>query len=97
VFGFVFRCVVYAMVVAIAFAVARLEWSMLGLDSLSGGAAEAAANIAVWHDRLPIGLILAILVLALAGAVARLLAVFFLWALIGAILTAPFAIAHAAG
>ncbi|MBV9103867.1 MAG: hypothetical protein JO060_09755 [Candidatus Eremiobacteraeota bacterium] len=93
--GVIVRFVLYVVLIAIAFVVARAEWSALGIDALTAGSDEAVARIARWHDRLPVALPFATFVIALVGEASRMLALFLLWVLIGAILTAPIAIAHA--
>jgi hypothetical protein len=95
--SFMMRLVVYALAVALAVVLARAEWRSLGIDSALGGDDLSLARIARWQTRLPLALSLGTLLLAALGRVSRPLAMFLLWALVAAIVTAPFAIARAVG
>jgi hypothetical protein len=95
--GFLVRFVLYAIGVGIAFVLASVEWSAFGLDAVASGGGPAAARIARWHDRLPVALSLATFLAAALGSVSRLLATFLFWALVAAIVSAPFLIARALG
>jgi hypothetical protein len=94
---FLTRLVLYAVAVALAVLLARAEWRALGLDALIGGDDLAVARVERWQARLPIVLSLGTLLLATFGRVSRPIAALLLWALVGAIITAPFAIARALG
>ncbi len=86
---FILRFLVYAIVLGVAYGVAQSFWVRQGLDldvSLSG-----------YHSIAITALTLAPLVLAIVAIVARPLAVFVLFYLVGAMLTAPFALAHVVG
>jgi hypothetical protein len=95
--GFIVRLVLYAIGIAIALAIARIEWGAFGLDAVANGTTAAAARIARWHDRLPVTIALSAVLLAALGAVWRHLATLLLWALLGAIVSAPFFISRALG
>lgn len=85
----VLRFLSYAIVLGVAYGIAQHFWVQQGLDlndSLDGYHAVATAALTV-----------APLVLAVVAIVARPLAVFVLFYLVGAVLTAPFALAHFVG
>jgi hypothetical protein len=86
---FVLRFLSFAIVLGVAYGIAQNVWVQQGLDlneSLAGYHATAIA-----------ALTLAPLVLAIVAIFARPLAVFVLFYLVGAVLTAPFALAHVVG
>ena len=93
--GFLFRFVLFAIGIGIAFGLARIEWPALGLDALVTANAPAAARIARWNDRLPVVLSVATFVAAGLGSVSRLLGIFLFWALAAAIVMTPFLISRA--
>jgi hypothetical protein len=86
---FVLRFLSYAIVLGIAYGVAQNFWVQRGLD--------LNENLAGYHTVAITALTLAPLVLAVVAIVARRLAVFVLFYLVGAVLTAPFALSHVAG
>jgi len=87
--AFLLRFLSYAIVLGIAYGIANGVWIKDGLDlnsSLAGYRALAIACLAI-----------APFVLAFVAIVARPLAVFVLFYLVGALLTAPFVLARFAG
>ncbi|MGH7661094.1 MAG: hypothetical protein ACRENA_09310 [Vulcanimicrobiaceae bacterium] len=86
---FVLRFLSYAIVLGIAYGIAQDFWVREGLDR--------SESLAGYHSIAIAALTIAPLVLAVVAIVARPLALFVLFYLVGAVLTAPFALAHAAG
>jgi len=93
--GFIIRLFLYALCIGIALLIGRVEWGTFGLDAVANGTSAAAARIARWHDRLPVAIALSAVLLAAIGAVSRQLATLLLWALLAAIVSAPFFISRA--
>lgn len=88
--GFILRLVAYALLLGAAFRFASYEWSLNGLDNV--------AALQPLHDGGVTALGVAPLVLALFGfGRLRDAAVFVAFALAGAAISAPFAIARVAG
>ncbi|MBV8602095.1 MAG: hypothetical protein JO359_11080 [Candidatus Eremiobacteraeota bacterium] len=83
--GFLVRFLAYALVLGVAYQIAHAAWVQHGLESVDAVAPVHALGRAI--------LIVAPFVLALLGTVARPAAVFALFYLVGAFLTAPFALA----
>lgn len=83
------RFLSYAIVLGVAYGIAQRFWVQQGLDS--------SENLTGYHAIATLALTLAPLVLAIVAIVARPLAVFVLFYLVGAVLTAPFALAHVIG
>ena len=86
---FIVRFLTYAIVLGIAYGISQGYWSREGLDLNADLGAYHAAAVPV--------LMAAPLVLAIVATVARPLAIFILFYLVGAVLTAPFALARLAG
>jgi hypothetical protein len=86
---FILRFLSYAIVLGIAYGVAQNFWLQQGLD--------LNESLAGYHTIATTALTLAPLVLAIVAIVARPLAVFVLFYLVGAVLTAPFVLAHVVG
>lgn len=87
--AFILRFLLYAVVLGVAYGIANGFWIQDGLDlneSLAGYHSVAIAALAI-----------APFVLALVGIVARPVAVFVLFYLVGAVLTAPFALSRFVG
>jgi hypothetical protein len=95
--AFIARFVVYAIGIGIAWAIARVEWTSLGLDATANGLGPNAAQLAALYARAPVLIALATIVLAALSGVSRLLATLLVWAVMAAIVVAPFAIARAVG
>jgi len=87
--AFIVHFLLYAITLGIAYAIANGVWIQDGLD--------LNANLAGYHSLAVTCLAIAPFVLALVAMVARPLAVFVLFYLVGAVLTAPFALARFAG
>ena len=88
--GFIVRLLGYALVLGIVSRVAEWLWVGRGLD--------ASSTLQTFHDTGVTTLVVAPLVLALVGfGVLRPVAVFIAAFLVGAALTAPFALARLAG
>ncbi|MBV8152306.1 MAG: hypothetical protein JOY59_12175 [Candidatus Eremiobacteraeota bacterium] len=87
--SFLLRFVGYAMVLAIAYALGSYFWYRNGLDGVDALADVRALGFAIF--------VFAPFLLALVGAVARSFSVFVLFFLVGAMLTAPFALARLTG
>lgn len=83
---FIVRFLVYAIVLGGAYSIAQLFWTRNGLDFNSDLSGMHALAVTV--------LTFAPLVLALVAIVARPLAIFVLFYVVGAVLTAPFALAR---
>lgn len=73
----------------VAYGIAQSFWMQQGLD--------ANESLAGYHAIAIAALTLAPLVLAIVAIVARPLAIFVLFYLVGAVLTAPFALSHVVG
>jgi len=86
---FIVRFLVYAIVLGVAYAISQNFWAQNGLD--------LNPNVAGYHALAVTVLTAAPFVLALVAIVARPLAIFVLFYLVGAALTAPFALARFAG
>jgi hypothetical protein len=86
---FIVRFLAYALALGITYAIAQNIWTNKGLDLNDGLVSVHALGVAV--------LTFAPLVLAGIAIVARPLAIFVLFYLIGAVLTAPFALARFGG
>ncbi|MBV8074428.1 MAG: hypothetical protein JO140_03285 [Candidatus Eremiobacteraeota bacterium] len=87
--AFLLRFLVYAVIVGLAYQIAHAYWVQNGLDGVDALAGVDALGRTV--------LFFAPFVLALVGIVARPLALFALFFLVGAMLTAPFALARLGG
>ncbi len=88
--AFVVRLAGYAILLGITARLAQWLWDQRGLDTV--------AALAAPHDTAVAVLALAPIVLALVGVRAlRRVATFIAWFLVGAALTAPFALARLAG
>lgn len=88
--AFVIRLVGYALLLGAASRIAQTLWSAHGLDGVAG--------LQTFHDDGVSALLFAPIVLALAGVgLLRPLAIFVAFALAGAALTAPFAVARVVG
>ena len=85
---FLLRFLVYAIVIGVAYSVAQSFWVQDNLDTSTTFAGVHAIGTAI--------LIVAPFVLAIVAAIARPLAIFVLFFLVGAMLTAPFALARVA-
>ena len=83
---FILRFLVYAFVLGIAYAISQYFWTSNGLDLVSDLLGLHALGVTL--------LTFAPLILALLALVARPLATFVLFYLVGAVLTAPFALAR---
>lgn len=86
---FIVRFLAYAIVLGIAYGIAQGYWTHEGLD--------LNADLAHYHALAVAVLMAAPIVLAIVASVARPLAIFVLCYLVGAVLTAPFALARLAG
>jgi hypothetical protein len=91
------RFVLYAIGIGLATVVARVEWTSLGLDATANGFGSNATSLAAFQDRAPVLIAAATVVLAALGSVSRRLATLLVWAVIAAIVVAPFAIERAVG
>lgn len=83
---FILRFLAYAVVLGVTYAVAQMFWTRNGLDLVADLLGLHSLGVAV--------LTFAPLVLALVAIVARPLAIFILFYVVGAVLTAPFALAR---
>jgi len=83
---FILRFLSYAFALGVTYAVAQMLWTRNGLDLSSDLLGLHSLGVTI--------VTLSPLVLALVATVARLLAVFALFYVMGAILTAPFALAR---
>jgi hypothetical protein len=95
--AFIARFVLYALGIGLATAIARVEWTSLALDAAANGVGPNAASLAALYARAPVLIGLATILLTALASVSRLLATLLVWAVIAAIVVAPFAIARAAG
>jgi uncharacterized membrane-anchored protein len=95
--AFIARFVLYAIGIGLATVVARVEWTSLGLDATANGFGPNASSLTALYAGAPVLIALATIVLAALAAVSRLLATLLVWAVISAIVVAPFAIARATG
>jgi len=86
---FIVRFLIYAIVLGATYGIAQALWAARNLDSNSDLNYVHATGVTV--------LMIAPLVLAIVAAIARPLAIFVLFFLVGAVLTAPFALARFAG
>jgi hypothetical protein len=84
--SFLLRFIGYAFVMALTYEVGQFFWTQSGLDMVDQLVGIHSIGVAI--------VALAPLVLALIAVVARPLATFALFYLVGAILTAPFALAR---
>ena len=85
--GFIGRLIAYVVVVGVALAIANGVWNFLDLDRND--------QLAMLRDQVTPLLALAPVVCALIAGLSRPLAVFALCYVVGAVLTAPFALLHA--
>jgi hypothetical protein len=95
--AFIARFVLYAIAIGLATLVARVEWTSLGLDATANGIGPNATGLAALYERAPVLIALATIVLAALSRVSRLLATLLVWAVMSAIVVAPFAIVRATG
>ena len=87
--AFLLRFLLYAAVMGVAYQIAQTFWLRNGLDGIGALDGLHALGVGI--------LMLAPIVLALVALVARPLAIFVLFYLVGAMLTAPFALAKYSG
>lgn len=86
---FIVRFLIYAIVLGVTYGIAQALWASHDLDTNSNLNGVHALGVTV--------LMVAPIVLAIVAMVARPVAIFVLFYLIGAVLTAPFALARFAG
>ena len=84
--AFLLRFLLYAIVIGVAYSIAQRFWVQDNLDMSAAFAGVHAIGTLI--------LIVAPFVLAVVAAIARPLAIFMLFFLLGAMLTAPFALAR---
>ncbi|HEY1728487.1 MAG TPA: hypothetical protein VGG22_08960 [Candidatus Baltobacteraceae bacterium] len=87
--AFIVRFLAYSLVLWVAYAIAQAEWTNASLDLNDALTGLHSLGIAV--------LTVAPLVLAIVAIVARPVAIFVLFYLVGAVVTAPFALARFGG
>lgn len=84
---FIARVIAYVFLIGVAIAIAQVWWQAYALDSADG--------LATARDQAEPFLAISPLVCAGLGAVARPLGTFLVFFVAGAVITAPFALAHA--
>jgi hypothetical protein len=95
--AFIARFVLYAIGIGLATLIARVAWTSLGLDATANGVGPNASSLAAVYARSPVLIAVATIVLAALSRVSALLATLLVWAVMAAIVVAPFAIARAIG
>jgi hypothetical protein len=87
--AFIVRFLAYSLVLWAAYAIAQMQWTNADLDLNDALSGLHALGVAI--------LTIAPLVLAIIAIVARPLAIFVLFYLVGVVVTAPFALARFGG
>jgi len=87
--AFIVRFLAYSLVLWLAYAIAQAQWTNTDLDLN-----DALAGL---HSAAVVVIAIAPLALAIVAIVARPLAIFVLFYLVGAVVTAPFALARFGG
>jgi hypothetical protein len=91
--AFIVRFILYALIVGAATAVATGEWNALALDqagTASVSLGDVRAQAVPYIGLAPLGA-------AIVGALSPAIGTFFIWYVVGALVTAPWALARALG